>query len=229
MKGGGFRPHVNPLDASVLRTPIDTIIGFTKVPLHRSNFSDTEGGIPAVIEGSSHDFLADAFRDACRGDVGVMRGFRYGTHIGPGAIELEDIYHFIPTGPQIACGEISGDALYLAVERSADRVFFSEDNPQLQAFDNLEKNYTQDDNVIFLLVPRDGRVFTRQTLMAVEQLTEMAWQIPYSIRVDSISNFQHTQARGDDPVVADLVRNAGGLRAMPGLPKFMTLPLQNPY
>nr|VFJ77632.1 MAG: 2',3'-cyclic-nucleotide 2'-phosphodiesterase/5'-or 3'-nucleotidase, 5'-nucleotidase family [Candidatus Kentron sp. FW] len=122
VKGHGFVPHVNPLNTSVLRTPIDTTIGFTKVPLHRSDFSDTKEGMPAVIEGSSHDFLADAFRDACRGDVGVMRGFRYGTHIGPGAIKLEDIYHFIPTGPQIACGEISGDALYLAIERSADRV-----------------------------------------------------------------------------------------------------------
>nr|VFJ54783.1 MAG: hypothetical protein BECKFW1821A_GA0114235_10507 [Candidatus Kentron sp. FW] len=88
------------------------------------------------------------------------------------------------------------------------RAFFSEDNPQLQAFDNLEKTYTQDDNVIFLLIPRDGWVFSRETLAAVEELTEMAWQIPYSIRVDSLTNFQHTEARGDDLIVGDLVRNA---------------------
>nr|VFK54819.1 MAG: Calcineurin-like phosphoesterase [Candidatus Kentron sp. TUN]VFK59972.1 MAG: Calcineurin-like phosphoesterase [Candidatus Kentron sp. TUN] len=65
VKGGEFRSHVNPLNASVLRTPIDTVIGFTKVSLHRSNFSDVKEDMPAVIEGSSHDFLADAFRDAC--------------------------------------------------------------------------------------------------------------------------------------------------------------------
>nr|VFK51966.1 MAG: hypothetical protein BECKTUN1418D_GA0071000_101318 [Candidatus Kentron sp. TUN] len=87
------------------------------------------------------------------------------------------------------------------------RVFFSEDNPQLQAFDNLEKTYTQDNNLIFLLVPGDGEVFSRETLKAVVQLTEMAWKIPYSLRVDSISNFQHTEAKGDDIIVRDLVEN----------------------
>jgi sulfur-oxidizing protein SoxB len=122
VKGHHFRPHVNPMNAAVLRTPIDTVIGFTKIPLHRSNFSDIKDDMSAVIEGSSHDFLTDAFKEACHADVGVMRGFRYGTHIAPGPIKLEDIYHYIPTGPQIACGEISGDALHLQIEKSADKV-----------------------------------------------------------------------------------------------------------
>nr|VFJ52219.1 MAG: hypothetical protein BECKFW1821A_GA0114235_10359 [Candidatus Kentron sp. FW] len=91
------------------------------------------------------------------------------------------------------------------------RIFFSEDNPQLQAFDRLEKTYTQDNNVIFLLVPQDGRVFNRETLVAVEELTEMAWQIPYSLRVDSLSNFQHLQAKDDDIRIRDLVQDAAGL------------------
>nr|VFK58063.1 MAG: hypothetical protein BECKTUN1418D_GA0071000_10755 [Candidatus Kentron sp. TUN] len=91
------------------------------------------------------------------------------------------------------------------------RIFFSEDNPQLQAFDNLERTYTQDDNVIFLLIPQDGRVFSRETLAAVEELTEMAWQIPYSLRVDSVTNFQHTEVEGDNLVVGDLVKDASRL------------------
>nr|VFJ52236.1 MAG: hypothetical protein BECKFW1821A_GA0114235_103512 [Candidatus Kentron sp. FW]VFJ57477.1 MAG: hypothetical protein BECKFW1821B_GA0114236_103413 [Candidatus Kentron sp. FW] len=88
------------------------------------------------------------------------------------------------------------------------RVFFSEDNPQLNAFDRMEKTYIQNDSVIFLLIPKDGHVFTRETLAAVEELTEMAWQLPYSLRVDSISNFQHTEANGDELIVRDLVVNA---------------------
>nr|VFK66909.1 MAG: hypothetical protein BECKUNK1418G_GA0071005_11159 [Candidatus Kentron sp. UNK]VFK72348.1 MAG: hypothetical protein BECKUNK1418H_GA0071006_11099 [Candidatus Kentron sp. UNK] len=91
------------------------------------------------------------------------------------------------------------------------RVFFSEDNPQLQAFDNLERTYTQDNNVIFLLIPREGNVFTRETLAAVEQLTEMAWQLPYSLRVDSLTNFQHTEAKGDNIIIRDLAQNVVGL------------------
>lgn len=119
---GSFREHCNPINGSVLRTPIDTIVGETKIALHRSNFSDVRHGMPAVIEGSSHDFLADAFQDACQADVGIIRGFRYGTHIRPGPIKLEDLYHYIPIGPQIACGELPGHALLSQLEDSIDKV-----------------------------------------------------------------------------------------------------------
>ena len=33
------------------------------------------------------------------------------------------------------------------------RIFFSQDNPQLIAFDKLENTYTKNDNVMFLLSP----------------------------------------------------------------------------
>ena len=119
--GNKFVPHVNPMSGAVLKTPIDTVIGKTKIPLHRSNFSSSKN-TPAVIEGSSHNFLADAFRAACESDVGLIRGFRYGTHIAPGPVKLEDIYHFIPIGPQIACGKMSGDSIKMMLERSANGV-----------------------------------------------------------------------------------------------------------
>jgi len=85
------------------------------------------------------------------------------------------------------------------------RVFFSNDNPQLLAFEALENAYTKNDNVMFILVPKDGDAFSAKTLEAVKTLTEKAWQTPYSIRVDSLSNFQHTEAVEDDLSVHDLV------------------------
>lgn len=85
------------------------------------------------------------------------------------------------------------------------RVFFSEDNPQLLAFESLEKMYTKNDNVMFILEPKDANVFTQDTISAVQELTNAAWKIPYSIRVDSISNFQHTRAEQDDLIVGDLI------------------------
>jgi len=88
------------------------------------------------------------------------------------------------------------------------RVFFSEENPQLIAFEELQNAYTKNDNVLFVVAPQDGQVFTHDTLDAVEWLTNEAWQIPYSIRVDSISNFQHTYAEGDDLTVEDLIFEA---------------------
>jgi len=93
------------------------------------------------------------------------------------------------------------------------RVFFSADNPQLQAFEQLQNTYTKTDNVLFVLAPKDGNVFTNETLASVIELTEASWQIPYSIRVDSITNYQHTEADGDDLIVDDLVPDAGQLDA----------------
>ena len=91
------------------------------------------------------------------------------------------------------------------------RVFFSEENPQLIAFENLQNTYTKSDNVLFVIAPVDGDVFTPHALEAVEWLTEQAWQIPYSIRVDSVTNFQYTRAEGDELIVEDLVMQANEL------------------
>jgi len=81
------------------------------------------------------------------------------------------------------------------------RVFFSEDNPQLLAFDALEKTYSKNDNVMLVLAPKSGNVFTPETLALVEGLTEKSWQTPFSTRVDSLRNFQHTEAEEDDLIV----------------------------
>ena len=88
------------------------------------------------------------------------------------------------------------------------RIFFSEDNPQLVAFETLQNTYTKSDNVLIVLAPKDGNVFTPQTLSTIEWVTHQAWQMPYSNRVDSISNFQHSYAEGDDLIVGDLVLEA---------------------
>ena len=76
------------------------------------------------------------------------------------------------------------------------RVFFSSDNPQLQAFEQLQNVYTKSDNVLIVVAPKDGRVFTPRTLATVKWITQEAWKLPYSSRVDSLTNFQHTTARG---------------------------------
>jgi len=85
------------------------------------------------------------------------------------------------------------------------RIFFSKENPQLVAFESMQDTYSKNDNVIMILAPKDGDVFTKETLKAIGWLTEQAWQTPYSTRVDSITNFQHSYAEGDDMIVEDLV------------------------
>jgi len=83
-------------------------------------------------------------------------------------------------------------------------VFFSESNPEMEAFDALQEKYTKDDNVILVLTPDNGNVFTKENLTAIEELTAESWNSPYSSRVDALTNFQHTSADGDDLYVDDL-------------------------
>jgi predicted RND superfamily exporter protein len=87
-------------------------------------------------------------------------------------------------------------------------VFFSDENPQLKAFDALQNKYTKDDNVFILFEPQDKNVFTPRTLKAIEEFTREAWKTPHSTRVDAITNFQYTRSEGDDLFVDDLVREA---------------------
>jgi len=93
------------------------------------------------------------------------------------------------------------------------RVFFSAENPQMLAFEKMQSTYAKADNVMFVITPKDGNVFTPKTLASIQWLTEQAWQTPYSNRVDSLTNFQHTEALDDDLAVADLVENPDELTA----------------
>ncbi len=123
-----FKTHVNPFNGAILKTPIDTIVGTAEIGLHRSNFSDT--GMSASVEGSSSDFLADAFKTQAGADIGQIRGFRYGTNIKPGPIKLEDLYHFMPIGAQIAKVTVTGQAIKNQLEGSANGSF----NPDIFAW-----------------------------------------------------------------------------------------------
>ena len=65
----------------------------------------------------------------------------------------------------------------------------------------------------FAIDPLTGSANDPAVLAGVEALTEMAWQLPFSIRVDSLSNYQHTEVDGDDLIVRDLFINGSELSA----------------
>lgn len=117
VSGPHFKVHINPINGTRLERPIDSVVGRTAVPLYRADFADAK--VPGVIEGSSHNFLSDAFRAMGNADIGAIRGFRYGTHVPPGPITLDDLYHFMPIGPLIAVGEVQGEALDKQLEKAA--------------------------------------------------------------------------------------------------------------
>jgi predicted RND superfamily exporter protein len=110
----------------------------------------------------------------------------------------------------LVVGALASGGRFLAFTNDY-RVFFSEGNPQLLAFEELQETYTKSDNILIMVEPKDGEVFTSDTIEAVIDLTDRAWQVPYSIRVDSISNYQHMTADEDDLLVSDLIEEPNSL------------------
>src|SRR5262245_33246354 len=72
--------------------------------------------------------------------------------------------------------------------READRI----------ALDHMEAKYAEVSNVILVLTPKSGNVFTPTFLDLLRDVTNKAWKIPYAFRVDSVSNFQELKADGAD-------------------------------
>lgn len=92
------------------------------------------------------------------------------------------------------------------------RVFFSKENPELKAFEEFQAVFSKNDNIVFILIPKDGeKAFARRTLQAAHEITEASWKAPFAQRVDSITNFQRTYAVGDDLIVEDLVGDPSAL------------------
>src|SRR5262249_25361218 len=119
VSGPGFVAQRNPFNGSLLKRPIDTVVGFSAVPLLRERF--TGSALPGVIGGSSHYLLTDAFRDALGADVGAIRGFRYGTQVpAKSGIRYEDLYHYIAIGPQLGVATVTGAQIKSQIEAGAD-------------------------------------------------------------------------------------------------------------
>ncbi|GGW87160.1 RND transporter [Alteromonas halophila] len=97
---------------------------------------------------------------------------------------------------------IGGKNLYF---RGDYKVFFEKDNPQRMAFEEMQNIFNKSENVAFLIVPKGKDIFTPKTFSLIYGLTEDAWQIPLSTRVESLSNYQHTYAEQDDLIVTDLI------------------------
>ena len=85
------------------------------------------------------------------------------------------------------------------------RQFFAEENPDRVALDKFEAEFAKDENLMFVLAPTDGDVFSPEMLALQGRLTECMWRLPFVRRINSLTNFQHTYAEGDDMIVRDLV------------------------
>lgn len=84
------------------------------------------------------------------------------------------------------------------------KAYFAPDDPQLVAYEALQNIYSDTQNALIVIEPRDSTVFTRKVLSIISEITVSAWQLPHATRVDSITNFQHSRAEGDELIIDDL-------------------------
>ncbi|MEE9355345.1 MAG: efflux RND transporter permease subunit [Methylococcaceae bacterium] len=120
-------------------------------------------------------------------------------------------YHLILNSPRLTIlavmlvvfGVASGAAnLWQTIDY---KVYYSKTDPLRIALDDLESTFTKLNNAFIIVAPKDGDVFTEETLNVIHEITNEAWQVPYSNRVSSITNYQHTYVEQDDLTVKSIL------------------------
>ncbi|WP_045412382.1 efflux RND transporter permease subunit [Vibrio owensii] len=112
------------------------------------------------------------------------------------------IWVLLATVLLVVIATIGGKNLYF---RGDYNIFFDGTNKQLLAFDEIQTTFAKTDNLAIVVAPTNNDVFTPEILQLIQSLTVDSWQVPYSSRVDSIANYQHTEAFEDDLLVEDLL------------------------
>jgi predicted RND superfamily exporter protein len=125
--------------------------------------------------------------------------------------ELIIRYRWIALALSVVVAVVAGSGVSKIAFDNDYRIFFSDENPQLVAFEKLQRRYTKIDNILFTVGPRHDGALTPEILSSIEKLTAQAWTLPYVLRVDALTNYQHTTAYDDDLVVRDLVEGAESL------------------
>lgn len=88
---------------------------------------------------------------------------------------------------------------------SSYKTYFSEDNPERVEYEKIEDEFTNNDNILFVLTAKKGTIYDQTFLQAVDWLTKKSWHLPKATRVDSLTNFQHVTADENDLLVDDLI------------------------
>jgi predicted RND superfamily exporter protein len=71
------------------------------------------------------------------------------------------------------------------------RSFFSLDNPKLAELKEFENVFVKQENIVIVLEAPEGQVYSASYLSVIRDITNASWKTPYSIRVNSISNYQY--------------------------------------
>lgn len=85
------------------------------------------------------------------------------------------------------------------------KIFFDEKDKGLETLEQLQSVYTKTENVFVMIEPPGSDVFSVQTITLVHDITEALWQVPFTSRVDSITNYPFSLAEGEDIYIEEFV------------------------
>ena len=86
--------------------------------------------------------------------------------------------------------------------------FFPEGHPATELKHDIDDTFLPTDSLIIAISGGNETIFKKQTLNVIEKLTELSWTTPFSVRVDSLTNFSYVRSVDDDLIVEPFIENA---------------------
>ncbi len=108
---------------------------------------------------------------------------------------------------------LASSGLFQLSLSSDTRVFFGPASTELQELQSFERKYGASNNVLMVVWAGGKPVSAPPTLQAIGDLTARAWKLPFSMRVESLTNFPHVTSDDDNFSVSELVPDPGHVTA----------------
>ncbi|MED5348827.1 MAG: MMPL family transporter [Pseudomonadota bacterium] len=86
--------------------------------------------------------------------------------------------------------------------------YFPEGHPAVIRYNEIDDMFIPTDNLIIAVHSNEGTLFNADSLKVIEELTKKSWTIPYSVRVDSLTNYSYVKSVNDDLIVEPFIEEA---------------------
>ena len=86
--------------------------------------------------------------------------------------------------------------------------YFPEGHPAVIRYNEIDDMFIPTDNLIIAVHSNEGTLFNGDSLKVIEELTKKSWTIPYSVRVDSLTNYSYVKSVNDDLIVEPFIEEA---------------------
>ncbi|GIR88414.1 MAG: RND transporter [Gammaproteobacteria bacterium] len=86
--------------------------------------------------------------------------------------------------------------------------YFPEGHPAVVRYNEIDDMFIPTDNLIIAVHSNEGTLFNGDSLKVIEELTKKSWTIPYSVRVDSLTNYSYVKSVNDDLIVEPFIEEA---------------------